>query len=75
MSSSTVELMSKGMQCLRDNLWDIESERFIAIILREKFDYTKWQQNLYRNMDAAEIVNAAVVFEEEHPFRGKAIIV
>lgn len=75
MSNSTVELMSRGMQCLRDNLGDIESERFITIILREKFDYTKWQQNMYQNQTVEEIVNNAAAFEAEHPFKGKTTMV
>ena len=67
MGSNTVELVNRGMKCLRDGLGDIESEEFIAIILREKFDYTKWQRTLYDGMSIHDIMNAAKAYEAAHP--------
>ena len=64
---STVELLDKGMKCLRDGLGDIESEEFIAIIIRERFDYTKWQESLYDGMSLEEISAAAKEYEEKYP--------
>ena len=64
---STVELLDKGMKCLRDGLGDIESEEFIAIIIRERFDYTKWQESLYDGMSLEEISAAAKEYEEMYP--------
>ena len=69
MSSSTMELMNKGIKCLRDNLGDIETEEFIAVIMREKFDYTKWRQNLFKGLGIDEINAEAVQYEEDHPFK------
>lgn len=63
---STVELLDKGMKCLRDGLGDIESEEFIAIIIRERFDYTKWQESLYDGMSLEEISAAAKEYEEKY---------
>ena len=64
---STVELLDKGMKRLRDGLGDIESEEFIAIIIRERFDYTKWQESLYDGMSLEEISAAAKEYEEKYP--------
>ena len=73
MSNSTIELMNRGMLCLRKELGDIGCEEFISLIIREKFDYTKWrQENLLVDMTLKDISDAAAVFEEESPFNGKA---
>lgn len=69
---SNVEIMNKGMKCLLDNLGDIEAEEFIMTIKREKFDYTEWQRTLFDGMTLEEINDAAVAYEREHPFQGKA---
>jgi hypothetical protein len=37
-------LKSAGMEYLIEKLGLYESERFITLILREPFDYTKWRQ-------------------------------
>ena len=44
MMESMTEIMNKGMKCLTQHLGSIEAEQFISIIIREKFDYTKWQR-------------------------------
>ena len=68
---STVELLDRGMKCLRDGLGDIDSEEFISIIIRERFDYTKWRENLYDGMSMEELLDAAAEYEREHPFQPK----
>ncbi len=40
------EIKVKGIQVLAEYLGDVEAERFIALIQREPFDYTKWRQGL-----------------------------
>ena len=40
------EIKLKGIQILAEHLGDVEAERFIALIQREPFDYTKWRQGL-----------------------------
>ena len=46
--ASTAEIMDLGMNCLLENLGTIETEHFISVILREKSDYTKWRQKIFR---------------------------
>jgi hypothetical protein len=38
------EIRLKGVQILSKYLGDIEMERFIALIQREPFDYTRWRE-------------------------------
>ena len=45
--TSTVELMSRGMECLVKHMGIVEAESFIAAILRERFDYTKWHKEYF----------------------------
>ena len=40
MAPSTAEIMSKGMKCLMEQLGVVEAERFVATVIRERFDYT-----------------------------------
>lgn len=47
MMESTSEIMNKGMKCLMEQMGIIEAERFISVIIRVKFDYTKWQRDYF----------------------------
>ena len=40
MMNSTTDIMERGINCLLEELGTIETERFIATIIRERFDYT-----------------------------------
>ena len=55
-------LAKQGIDLLVEHLGKVETERFIAMILREPFDYTKWQSDLFSDMSAEELFSAA----EEH---------
>lgn len=54
------ELKIKGFDTLTANLGPVEAERFITLILREPFDYTKWQQHLWENRSLEDISNSAM---------------
>ena len=54
-----------------EKLGVVETEQFIAAIIREKFDYTKWQQQRFDNMSADEFQEAAVAYAKENPFSEK----
>jgi hypothetical protein len=34
----------------------IDAEKFIALINRDRFDYTKWREKLFENMSVEEII-------------------
>ena len=54
------EIRVHGLRALVDILGAVEAEKFISLILREPFDYTKWQQHLWSDKSVAEISNAAM---------------
>ena len=54
------EIKSKGLQLLAKHLGDIEAEKFIALIQREPFDYTKWRQGLDEDLSIDEISQKAM---------------
>ena len=54
------EIKSKGVQILATHLGDVEMERFIALIQREPFDYTKWHQNMDDEMSLEELSQKAM---------------
>jgi hypothetical protein len=47
-------LKCKGMETLTRELGIVDSERFISLILREPFDYTEWQKDLYKDVSLDE---------------------
>jgi hypothetical protein len=52
-------LSQNVIKCLIENFGVVQTERFISIIIKEPFDYTKWQQNLYSDMSVEELFTAA----------------
>jgi hypothetical protein len=66
------EIRLRGLQVLTKYLGDIEAERFVALIQREPFDYTKWrQQYLDEGLSIDEISHRAMnlrtrLAESEH---------
>jgi hypothetical protein len=54
------EIRLKGVQVLAEYLGDVEAERFIALIQREHFDYTKWRQGMDEELSIEEISKKAM---------------
>lgn len=54
------EIRLKGLQVLTEYIGDIEAERFIALIQREPFDYTKWRQGMDEDLSIEEISKKAM---------------
>ena len=54
------EIRLKGVQILAEYLGDVEAERFIALIQREPFDYTKWRQGMDEDLSIEEISKKAM---------------
>ncbi|MCL1812480.1 MAG: hypothetical protein FWG29_03030 [Treponema sp.] len=53
-------LRNEGMKVLIDNLGQVEAERFISLIIREPFDYTEWQKDLFNTMSVKELSTMAM---------------
>lgn len=52
-------IRQEGMSILLDKLGMVDAERFIALIIREPFDYTKWRENLFDDVDIEELAKKA----------------
>jgi hypothetical protein len=59
MMMTDTEIRVKGVAALSASLGSVEAERFISLILREPFDYTRWQENLFEDLSVAELISAA----------------
>ena len=59
------EIRIKGMEVLIEKLGEIEAERFISLIIKEPFDYTKWQRKLFKNKSIKEISKEAMELREK----------
>ena len=55
-----MNLRNEGMKVLINNLGHVEAERFISLIIREPFDYTEWQRDLFNDMSVKELSNNAM---------------
>lgn len=73
MTTSTAEIMSRGMKRLTEQMGIVEAEHFISTIIREKFDYTKWQREYFDSKTPEEISTEASRFEISQPFTGNAV--
>ena len=54
------EIRVKGFNVLSSQLGLVEMERFITMIQQEKFDYTKWRQNLFEDISGEELSRLAM---------------
>jgi Ran GTPase-activating protein (RanGAP) involved in mRNA processing and transport len=61
MMTDTV-LKNTGMKILVEKLGKVEAERFIALVMREPFDYTKWQRDIFKDMSVKKISEAAMEY-------------
>lgn len=59
------EIKTKGFQVLAQYLGDIEAERFVALIQREPFDYTKWRQDMDEDLSLEEISRKAMLLRDK----------
>ncbi len=53
-------LRSEGMKVLLEKLGRVDAERFIALIIKEPFDYTKWQSDLMKDISVRELSSKAM---------------
>jgi len=61
------EIKITGFQILAKNMGDVEAERFIALIQREPFDYTKWRQDIDEDLSINEISAKAMQTRNSQP--------
>lgn len=54
------EIKVRGFEVLTQQLGLVDAERFIALIQREKLDYTQWRQTLFAELSGEEISRQAM---------------
>ncbi|WP_076792822.1 hypothetical protein [Chlorobium sp. KB01] len=62
------ELKIKGVDSLIRSLGEVDAERFIALVMREPFDYTKWRRTLWIDKSIEEL--SAQAMKEEKKGQG-----
>ena len=69
--STDTELRVRGIEALIQALGSVDAERFISIILKEPFDYTKWQKNFWTDLSVRELSREAMQGYEKKEIRKK----
>ena len=54
------EIKMIDLKALTDALGEVNTERFISLIMREPFDYTKWQRQLWEGRSVEDISRSAM---------------
>ena len=55
-------ILQEGMNVLINKLGIVDAEKFISLILKENFNYTQWQNQLWNTKTIEEIHNEAENF-------------
>ncbi|MDR2564028.1 MAG: hypothetical protein LBC98_08835 [Prevotellaceae bacterium] len=55
-------IRNEGMEALYRKLGLVDAERFIMLIQKERFDYTKWQKYLFEDTPVEELSKKAMEF-------------
>ena len=65
LTSKLIEAVLKkaGMEVLIEKFGNVKAERFISLVIKEPFDYTEWQRNLYADLTADELFDRVKAFE------------
>jgi hypothetical protein len=58
------ELKVRGIEALIIALGEVQAERFVTLMLREPFDYTKWQRQLWPEKSLEEISRLAMEYQK-----------
>jgi len=59
------EIKLKGFNALIKALGEVTTEKFIALIQKDKFDYTKWQNNLFADVDLKTMSQQAMQYRNK----------
>ncbi len=66
MMKTEIQIRDEGLYALVKQLGMIDAERFISLILRDRFDYTEWQRHLWENDSLETIYERAAAGWEAH---------
>jgi len=63
--NTDVVIRAAGMNALIEKLGLIEAERFVMLIQKDSFDYTKWRENLFDDMTLEELSQKASEYRQK----------
>jgi len=63
--STAEEIKQRGMKALFEELGNVDTEVFIKMLIREPFDYTKWQRDLWADLNVKEISEKATAYQHK----------
>lgn len=52
-------IKKEGFEVLKNKLGEVNMERFIVLVNREKFNYTEWRKNLFEDLKLEELAEKA----------------
>lgn len=55
------ELRIKGLSILSKTIGKVEAERFISLMIRDPFDYTQWQDDLWTDVSIEQLSKNAML--------------
>ena len=64
---NTNVIMNELMNSLVEKFGVVEAEVFVSTLIREPFDYTKWQSEHFENSTLEELNKAAVEYCKNNP--------
>lgn len=72
--NDSIELASKCMEILCDNVGIVNAEKFVYLIKTDTFDYTKWQREYYDKIPPETLRKNVKEYCSKHPFQGKKAV-
>ena len=60
------EIKKKGLKILIENLGNLETEKFISLIIKEPFDYTQWQSTLWNDQPVKKVSEKAMNYRSKN---------
>ena len=56
------EIKRRGIKVLIRELGQVGAERFITLLIREPFDYTEWQRDIWQDLSVEELSEKAMEY-------------
>lgn len=68
---NTFDIYDEGVRLLTEHMGIVKAETFIATVIREQFDYTKWRRNMVDATTKDQFHEWARENEQNNPYAGK----
>ena len=62
--NTDIVIRNEGMNALIDRLGMVDAERFVMLMRRDSFDYTKWRENLFDGLSLEELSQKAKEYRQ-----------